>query len=219
MADNSPSIWISIIPAASAIIAVAVTQVITAINNRNSDNRKELAENRRSSIKRRIEIGENFYHMFRESQLNHYRQRNILRLERTIETAETNKYLSAQLNDINERSLKLMADTVLWNLTDIYFDIQSTGEITAKAVLKMTDLYTKRIELSSKFNNVSVDEQTSISLEFTSVSDEIINLLSEVLTRVENDLFVVKSELIRLASLLEDTDNKTSFFNRFLRLN
>ena len=151
MADTSITIWVSIISASSAIVAVVTTQIITAINTRKSDNRKEKAENKRTSIKKRIEIGENFYHIFRESSLNLHRLKTVFINERFVESDAGLANLSSQRKQIDDRALKLVEDTKLWNLTDIYFNVESTGEVTAKDVIRIMELQAIRVELDGQY--------------------------------------------------------------------
>jgi propanediol dehydratase large subunit len=203
MADTNTTIWVSIISASSAIMAVVVTQVITAINTRKSDERKEKAENRRSSLKKRIKIGENFYHMFSESSLNLNKLKTVFINERYVRSDGGLKNLTEQRSKIQERALQLVADTKLWNITDVYFNIESTSEKTNRDVVKMTDLQTLRIELDSQYSKSTEEEGVEIAKQFIKISDDIIELISTNIARVDRDLEIVKQELIRLTSLIE----------------
>jgi hypothetical protein len=203
IADTSITIWVSIISASSAIVAVVTTQIITAINTRKSDNRKEKAENKRTSIKRRIEIGENFYHMFRESSLNLHKLKTVFINERFVESEGGLVNLTSQRKQIDDRALKLVEDTKLWNLTDIYFNVESTGEVTAKDVIRIMELQAIRIELDGQYLKSAPDKKEKIGLKFIAASDDVIELITNVIARVERDLAIVKKELIRLTTLME----------------
>ncbi len=203
MADTSITIWVSVISASSAIVAVVTTQIITAINTRKSDNRKEKAENKRTSIKRRIEIGENFYHMFRESSLNLHKLKTVFINEKFVESEGGLVNLTSQRKQIDDRALKLVEDTKLWNLTDIYFNVESTGEVTAKDVIRIMELQAIRIELDGQYLKSAPDKKEEIGLKFIAASDDVIELITNVIARVERDLAIVKKEIIRLTTFME----------------
>jgi hypothetical protein len=202
MPDKESTNMVAIISASAAILAVVLTQLITAVNNYYSDKRKEVSENRRQRLLKKIDIGENFYHVFRESLLNIIRAQKLFELGISI----TSKTSEAYLNEMNLQILasanKLIADTSKYNLTEIYYDIESSSEVSAKDVNVLVHLITERIELLNAFNSAMDADKEKIAFQFKEKTEEIIDYYKTVAIRVQNDMVLVKNELQILISTL-----------------
>jgi hypothetical protein len=200
MPTTDSSNMVAIISASAAIVAVVLTQIITAINNYHSDKRKETAENKRLALTKKIEIGENFYHVFRESLLNNIRQQKLFELEVSISSKTSEDYLKEMHSQIQQSAQKLITDTSRYNLTEIYYDIESSSEVSANDVNTIVQLLTERIELVHAYELAAESEKEKIALQFKEKNEELTKHFKSVALRVQRDLTVVKSELQKLIS-------------------
>jgi len=191
---------VAIISASAAIAGVVLTQIITAVNNFFSDRRKEAAEKRKLFLGKKIEIGENFYHTFRESLLNNHRLQKLFASGGSINSKESEEYVANIQAQIKSSSEKLIADTSKYNLTEIYFDIESSSEVTARDINILFDLIIKRLELKADYDNSTDGEKKGIVMDFNETNSKLIDQFKAVAIRIEKDLALVKTELQLLTS-------------------
>jgi hypothetical protein len=157
MVDNLTTVWVAIISASSAITGVIATQIITAINNRKSDKRKYDFELIKTSLARKIEVGEQFYVVSGENltvkhAFIHYLKNTDLKSSKSYEFIdERYKQLYADFEKVSEKNS-------LANLVNIYFDVQINFESALEAEKKLKTLFISIHELKAQISNNSDPE-------------------------------------------------------------
>lgn len=204
---------LAIITGCTAVISSFLTLLITGLNNRWSDKRKhgyekeKLAlttkfEKEKFLLTKKIEIAEGYYHFTRESLINIKRVVFIYEHGDNSDEDSTN-YIDGQLKLIQESTQRLVNDTMKYNLTEIYFDIEYSTSVMAESVSEIMGYNTMLLNLKALAESASVDDKPRLDKSRSDIFEEYISYMRSRAAILERDLAKIKDEMEKLSLNLQ----------------
>lgn len=184
--------------------AVVLSQSLNIVYNLLSQKQKDNFEIRKASILKKIDIGENVFHTFRESIINIKRQLAIGNHLMQIESPKAKIYLDAQQNLGKSSVEKLMAESSKFNLAELYFDIESTTEILTDDLSLIISNNITLLELEHTFSECSGEALEFTMNKYNELYKSHQSYLEIILARQNRDLITVKKEILKLSLLIEN---------------
>jgi len=194
MADTTQ---VALITGGALVLSQALNILYTFFN----DKRKDKTEISKLILQKKIEVGENFYHMIGENlQLfdlsTHYHQMLL-----SSASEEGLKFFQEKQELMKNNIDKIRASKETFNLVELYYNISTTFEEVSKTNIITLTINANIIETQECFKKSdNPDEKAFLQIRYR---DEMLKLISHcmaITNRLRMDLDIIKKDLRGLIS-------------------
>ncbi|MCO5947698.1 hypothetical protein [Mucilaginibacter flavidus] len=185
------------VSALSGMTGAILAQIVAAINNYFTDNRKHNFEVNNQFQNRKIEIGENFYYMNGEmmavirKNIEFWKNFNTSRGEASLESLKTEvKQFTAHLDKLNAENWK-------YNLITLYFNVSFTPNEIQAVNAQSRKLHLNILDLTGRLKNAVPEEKEAILGKYAMAVFDMCNHYEAVYAKLEQDKNVIRNELLK----------------------
>jgi len=185
------------VSALSGMTGAILAQIVAAVNNYFTDNRKHNFEVNNQFQNRKIEIGENYYYMNGEmmavirKNIEFWKNFNTSRGEASLES------LKREVKQFTARLDKLNAENWKYDLITLYFNVSFTPDEIQAVNAQSRKLDLAILDLAGRLKSAVPEEKDALLGKYALAVFDMCSHYEAVYAKLEQDKNVIRDELLK----------------------